>query len=467
VQIEFSALSFVAPENVLFRYQMEDWSRAGWTPGRVVRSSITIYRRGKYRFKVIACNNDGVWNEKGASLSIIVEPHIWETLWFKLLAAGAVFFFWRAVRPVVLILRRRHRFQIKQLEQKNALEHERTRIARDLHDDLGVGLTEIGLLGDLASSPVAVVETSREYLHESPGARGISWGCWMKLSGDHPANDTSQSLSDYFFRYAQTLLQRAAIRCRLEVMEPFPNCGLNAEERHQLFLAFKESLNNVIRHSGATESHQSGRDGWSLTIKNIDNGHGVEPSAAKGSQDGLIGMQKRLHLLGGHCEVTSAAGAGTCVTLSIPVRLEKKHDQNCHRSRTTPNFKRACAGLWSPSGIQMLCRLWHRCRALEDIPKIRRCCDDGSQSAGHVWSGCDARLKPTMPDLSIIVLTVYNDADNIFRRCAPGLLVCAAPPRFAPSARRKSRRCGMTGSPGAQRLEDIVCIIVNGQHDDA
>jgi len=97
------------------------------------------------------------------------------------------------------------------------------------------------LLGDLASSPVAVVETSREYLHEITGrARDLVGLLDEIVWAINPANDTSQSLSDYFFRYAQTLLQRAA-PFRLEVMEPFPNCGLNAEERHQLFLAFKES----------------------------------------------------------------------------------------------------------------------------------------------------------------------------------------------------------------------------------
>ncbi|MEI9960793.1 MAG: two-component regulator propeller domain-containing protein [Limisphaerales bacterium] len=324
VQVEFSALSFIAPENVQFRYQMEGLDQ-GWVDAGTRRAvQYNHLAPGKYHFKVIACNNDGIWNETGASLAIIVEPQIWETLWFKVLVSAATFTILCGI--VVITLRRRHRFQIQHLEQQHALEHERTRIARDLHDDLGVGLTEIGLLGDLAGAPASAPETSREYLHEITGrARDLVALLDEIVWAINPANDTSQSLGDYFFKYAQTLLNRASIRCRLEVVEPFPNYGLNAEERHQLFLAFKEALNNVIRHSGATEVRISlGATAENLTIKIADNGHGVEVSAAESSRDGLIGMQKRLQRLGGRCEVTSAAESGTCVTLCIPVGQQKE-----------------------------------------------------------------------------------------------------------------------------------------------
>jgi signal transduction histidine kinase len=141
----------------------------------------------------------------------------------------------------------------------------------------------------------------------------------------NPANDTSQSLGDYFFRYAQTLLNRAAIRCRLEIIEPFPRCSLNAEERHQLFLAFKEALNNVIRHAGASEVRISlGATGGNLMIRVADNGHGVSRSPASGSRDGVTGMQERLKRLGGRCEIANAETGGTVVTLVIPVGPPKE-----------------------------------------------------------------------------------------------------------------------------------------------
>jgi signal transduction histidine kinase/ligand-binding sensor domain-containing protein len=324
LQVEFTALSFVAPENVRFRYQLEGLDK-GWVDAGTHRSAQYSYLPpGDYRFKVIACNNDGIWNETGNSLAIIVEPRIWETLWFKLSVIALTFGV--LCGTVVFVLRRRHRLQILQLEQQRTVERERSRIARDLHDDLGVGLTEIGLLGDLAGAPSATLETSRGYLHEITGrARDLVALLDEIVWAINPANDTSQSLSDYFFKYAQTLLHRASIRCRLDIKEPFPNYSLNAEERHQLFLAFKEALNNVIRHAGASEvriSLQAAND--SLMIRVEDNGHGVDASTVAGSRDGLAGMQERLQRLGGRCEISAAAAGGTTVTLVIPVHKPKE-----------------------------------------------------------------------------------------------------------------------------------------------
>jgi signal transduction histidine kinase len=190
-----------------------------------------------------------------------------------------------------------------------------------------IGLTEIGLLGDLASVPDASGngETSRAYLHEIVGrARELVVLLDEIVWAINPANDTSQSLSDYFLKYGQTLLHRASIRCRLEVFEPFPNCGLNSEERHQLFLAFKEALNNVIRHSGATEVQiHLGIVKDELAVKVEDNGRGLKTSTVEGSRDGLKGMQDRLRELGGCCEIVENTNGGTSVKLVIPVRLPK------------------------------------------------------------------------------------------------------------------------------------------------
>src|SRR6202000_1702003 len=155
-------------------------------------------------------------------------------------------------------------------------------------------------------------DPSRGYLHEITGrARDLVVLLDEIVWAINPANDTAQSLSDYFFKYAQTLLHRAAIRCRLEVIEPFPNCGLNAEERHQLFLAFKEALNNVIRHSHASEVRISlAMQAGELMIRVMDNGHGLDRPAGTGSPDGLKGMHERLVRLGGRCEVAGIAEGG-------------------------------------------------------------------------------------------------------------------------------------------------------------
>lgn len=322
VRIEFTALSFVAPENVKFRYQLEGLDENWVDAGNRRVASYTHPPPGRYRFQVTACNNDGIWNKTGDSLFVVFEPHVWETLWFKVVVTA--FSFAAACGLVVLELRRRHRREVERLEHQRVLELERTRIARDLHDDLGVGLTEIGLLGDLAGATTGVPEASRERLQEITGrARSLAASLDEIVWAINPANDTSQSLVDYFFPYAQRLLGSASIRCRLEVMEPLPSGNLSAEDRHEFFHAYKEALNNIIRHAGATQVQIAfSAAGNDLIIRITDNGRGLDDVESKGAHHGLPGMRERLQQLGGRCEITNAPGGGTTVTFTIPVPSE-------------------------------------------------------------------------------------------------------------------------------------------------
>jgi signal transduction histidine kinase len=294
VRFEFTALSFIAPENVQFRYQLEGLDENWVEAGARRFASYTHLPPGRYRFKVTACNNDCIWNKLGDMLPVVFEPYIWQTLWFKLAITAASFVAFCGV--VVLVLRRRHRQEVERLEHQRALEAERTRIARDLHDDLGVGLTEIGLLGDLAGTISGLPEGSRERLQEITGrARTLAASLDEIVWAINPANDTSQSLVDYFFPYAQRLLGSASIRCRLEVIEPLPSGNLSAEDRHEFFHAYKEALNNIIRHAGATQVQITfSTKENNLLIRIADNGRGLDESSSKGSHHGLPGMRERL-----------------------------------------------------------------------------------------------------------------------------------------------------------------------------
>ncbi len=225
---------------------------------------------------------------------------------------------------MVLILRRRHRLAVERLEHQRALELERNRIARDLHDDLGVGLTEIGLLGDLANTSSQLPPASRDRLQEIiDRARALAASLDEIVWAINPANDTSQSQVDYFFPYAQKLLGRAGIRCRLKVIDPLPAGNLNSEERHEFFHAFKEALNNIIRHSAATtvEVTFSAVQGH-LSVCVADDGCGLEERAGGAAHHGLTGMRERMQRLGGSCEITGSTGGGTTVNFKIPVQPE-------------------------------------------------------------------------------------------------------------------------------------------------
>jgi signal transduction histidine kinase len=260
----------------------------------------------------------GAWREAASPFRFRIRPR-----WFELPGVQALAGLSAAglmALGIRKLERRRTAKRIERLKRERALERERARISRDLHDEMGVGLTEIGLLGDLAALPES--GTSGELAAEiSQRARGLVGSLDEIVWAINPANDTSLALGDYFSRYAQNLLQRAGIRCRLDVENRSLDAPIDAEGRHNLFLAFKEALNNVINHAGASEVHiRIAEDGGVLTVRVDDDGCGLVNPSSEGSPDGLRGMRERLDAIGGTCEILSMSGEGTSVTFSLPVR---------------------------------------------------------------------------------------------------------------------------------------------------
>ena len=136
----------------------------------------------------------------------------------------------------------------------------------------------------------------------------------------NPKNDTVPSLARYFCQYAQNCLLPSGITCRLEVAPVLPATPVGAEQRHHLFLAFKEALHNILRHSGAKELRlEIGGDARTLLVTLADNGRGFVPGPAPEGADGLGNMRARLERLGGSCVVTSEPGRGTTVVFHLPL----------------------------------------------------------------------------------------------------------------------------------------------------
>ena len=281
---------------------------------------------------MIACNNDGLWNERGAALAFTVLPAFYQTWWFSSLTvlsgAGAV------GAAAYWISRRRLRRRLEQLERQRALERERARIARDIHDDLGASLTRITLLSQSVGSELDNPDQARadvDQIYQT--ARDLTRAMDEIVWAVNPKHDTLDSLVNYLGRFAQKFMSTAGIRCRLDAPMEFPHTSVTTEIRHNVFLAFKEALNNVIKHAKATEVRvllELLADRFTLTV--ADNGCGFKSErdatapAADGEQtraasgNGLANMQKRLEEIGGHCKVISAPGEGTRVEFSIPLK---------------------------------------------------------------------------------------------------------------------------------------------------
>jgi len=331
VEFRFTGLSFSAPDKVQFQYKLEGLDR-DWLDGGATRTASYSYvPAGDYRFRVRACNNDGVWNETGAALAFVVLPYFWQTWWF--LAAVALAAFGTVGGAIRFVEKRKLQRRLERLERERAIERERTRIAQDIHDDLGASLTRITLLSESAKesgkgSGPATPEIDQIYSTARELTRAMDEIVWAV----NPQHDTLDSLATYLGKFAQDFLRAAGVRCRLDMPLQLPPLPLTSEARHNLFLAFKEALHNAVKHAGASEVRVHLKmDPQEFTLSVEDNGKGLavngllrvsDRSAGLASRletgNGLKNMRQRLEEIGGRCLVESHPETGTRVRLAVP-----------------------------------------------------------------------------------------------------------------------------------------------------
>ena len=204
------------------------------------------------------------------------------------------------------------------VEQHRIMEQERIRVARDLHDELGAGLTEVGILASLLKNPAVVFEKKERYLEQlSDSARTLVTGLDEIVWAINPQYDSVSSLVTYYSLFAERFLSLAGIACRFHTAESVADYPLDSKTRHGLFLAFKEALNNAVRHSGASQVEiEIQRASDELIISIRDNGRGLDSGELPG-KDGLAGMRGRLQQLGGECRIESVRGRGTSIEFHL------------------------------------------------------------------------------------------------------------------------------------------------------
>jgi signal transduction histidine kinase len=278
------------------------------------------------------------WRAKGFSILLrsmadvkTLQAPSWWTLRRVLWMAGALSLATLAAFAWVAVLRRQVTERTRQLEiqiqerqraeRRQEIEQERARLAHDLHDDLGAGLTEVNMLSSLVKSQATSTAEKEAYLTDLSGATlrmvtsldEIVWAV-------NPRNDTIASLASYFASYAQRLLNLAGVTCGLDIADDLPDRALDPKFRQQLFFAFKESLSNVVRHAYATQVwlHISVSQDQ-LWVEVGDNGRGFEPAQPPAGCDGLANMKERLKKLGGQCIIVSDSQNGTSVRFLAPL----------------------------------------------------------------------------------------------------------------------------------------------------
>ena len=312
IQIDYSALDYRSMEQVLYQFQLEN-SIAKWSePAPVTTVHFANLAPGRYRFLVRAIGSEGVVSPVPASVIFAIIPPVWRQWWFlfaSVVAFGAVGYFWLRSR----------------LNRKLAIERVRSRIATDLHDDIGASLARITVMSEMLKTQIGaseagpqntlteIADTSRTLVE---GMSDIVWSL-------DPRRDTLGDVVGRLRAFGSDILEPLGIQWTFLAPDDAVRQKLSPDQRRQLYLIFKEAIHNIARHSQATAAVlRMGQDGHQLWAEIEDNGRGYSHFGETGL--GVRSMRSRAEQLGGIFNITARPEGGTRVTLQCPLALTSR-----------------------------------------------------------------------------------------------------------------------------------------------
>jgi len=316
LNVGFGAINDIKPEQNLYAYQLTGVDDRWIYTSRNFASYANL-APGYYKLKVKAQNYAGIWSSP-ISMDITVAPPFWATWWFRLLniiLIGSVLFI--AVRYV---LQRNLRERILKLEKEQAIEKERNRIARDMHDDLGSGLTKIAILSEVAKTQVASAQASANLDVISNASRELVDNLQDIIWVLNPQNDSLNSLVLYIREYAECFFEPAGLQYEFSHDVIDGTITLSEEQRRNIFLAIKETCNNIMKHAGCTRvciSLKLTHNRLIISIK--DNGCGFDSNEIGLFSNGLQNIRSRMNQIGAEVSIVSEKNIGTATKLTIPV----------------------------------------------------------------------------------------------------------------------------------------------------
>ncbi|MGC2298946.1 MAG: two-component regulator propeller domain-containing protein, partial [Acidobacteriaceae bacterium] len=310
-EFDYAGLSFVAPQKVEYRYQLEGFDR-GWVDAGTRRAAYyTNLPHGHYTFRVIARNNDGVWSGTAATAELTIEPHVYQTLWFRLLVLVAIvglgYAAWRR-----RLMRAEREFQ--------AVLGERTRIAREIHDTLAQGFVAVSVHLELVAQLMrGSVDAAREQLARAQAlvrssledARTSIWE--LRSQGAE-----REDLAVRILKMAEEATSRARARVQMQVAGT--NHPLDEDVERELMRIAREAVTNAVRHGDAENIVlRLEFEGSMFGMEIRDDGRGFAGTPPDGSSGhfGLTGMRERAEAIGATLVVESRAGEGTAVRLTL------------------------------------------------------------------------------------------------------------------------------------------------------
>ena len=326
LEVHYTALSLSAAEKNAFRYRLEgfdnEWKEVG-------TRRVAYYNNigpGSYTFHVVGCNNDGVWNNKGASISFIIAPHFWQTWWFAAVMGCIGIASFAGVARVVTSKRLRRR--LEKLEQQHAIEKERMRIAKDMHDEIGAKLTKISFLSEVTKRNLNnPTEAAQQIDNVSTSAREVLLALDEIVWAVNPKNDMLDNFATYLCRYVSEFFANTSVLAELEIPSILPPATLSTEVRHNLVLAIKETLNNVLKHANAQRVRVElivGSAEVQIVVQDDGRGFDLEQTRNPLNRNvrvgnGLTNIQQRLEQSGGNVKIDTKPGKGTRVTFTVQI----------------------------------------------------------------------------------------------------------------------------------------------------
>jgi ligand-binding sensor domain-containing protein/signal transduction histidine kinase len=316
-EFDYTAPDLASPQSLRFRYKLDgldhDWVEAN-TQGVAYYSQLNP---AQYQFRVMVGDSDGEWHGSNQVIRLRVVPRIWERRWVQVVASGLLVGILGG--SVTWNQRRKLRLQVERLEMQQAVETERRRIARDLHDELGARLTATALHGELAAQGKKTPDEAKSEISLiSRRVRQLIGAVDEIVWTTDPENDSLPNLAAFLCDYIEQFLAPTGIGCRLDVASDLPDLRLTAQIRRNLLLAVKEALNNSVRHAQARTIWLKIRvENNRLELAVVDDGHGFELKRAREGGKGLSNIRNRMEVVDGHAEIRSGSGAGTTVGLSV------------------------------------------------------------------------------------------------------------------------------------------------------
>lgn len=313
----FAATSFLDEKQVLYSYRLHGSTNTQWSePSNNATFSFIDLRPGEYTLEIKANFPAGRYPEQITHYDFSILPPWWQTWWFR--SVAGILIFGLLIIGIRFYYRRKLEKQLAALEKQQAIEKERTRIATDMHDDLGAGLSRIKFLSETIGlkkqqqEPIEEdVNKIRQYSHEMIDKMGeIVWALNEK-------NDSLSDLLSYTRAYAVEYLSLHGIRCFVEAPEPVYTGFVSGEFRRNVYLTVKEALHNIVKHSQATNVHIRIRINNNLDIEIRDNGIGFDKNNIRQFSNGLTNMRSRIHEIQGKFEIGN--GAGTLVKINVPL----------------------------------------------------------------------------------------------------------------------------------------------------